>query len=197
MPASFPLLNVKYILLPERLPAAPDGFDLVYDGEMAIYRYARAADRALIVFDHEVVPDAAAILARVRSESFDPSRTLLLEAPPAVVPQASDPAVLRAEARIVTCEPDRVVVEARLPRPGFLLLLDNHYPGRRAFAGGRELPIHRADYTFRAVALPAGPATVEFLYLPLSFRIGVVTSLMTAAFLALMWVREARIRRSR
>ena len=85
-----------------------------------------------------------------------------------------------------------MVVEARLPRPGFLLLLDNHYPGWRAFADGRERPIQRADYTFRAVALPAGSATVEFLYQPRSFRIGVAVSLSMVAFLTLLGVREAR-----
>ena len=192
LPASFPLLNVKYTLFPERLPAAPEGFELFYDSEIAIYRNTRVLDRALIVFDHEVVADPADMLARVRSGSFDPSRSVLLEEPPAPVPQDSAPAVPGAEARIVAYEPDRVVVEARLPRPGFLLLLDNHYPGWRAFADGRERPIQRADYSFRAVALPAGSATVEFLYQPLSFRIGVAVALMMAAFLTLLWVREAR-----
>jgi hypothetical protein len=83
LPPSFPLLNVKYVLLPERLPADPEGFELVYSDEMAIYRNSRAADRALIVFDHEVERDAATVLARVRSGSFDPAKTLLLEDAPA------------------------------------------------------------------------------------------------------------------
>lgn len=192
LPASFPLLNVKYTLFPQRLPAAPEGFELFYDREIAVYRNTRVFERALVVLDHEVVADPAAILARVRSGSFDPSRTVLLEEPPGPVAQGSAPAVPAAGARIVVYEPDRVVVEARLPRPGFLLLLDNHYPGWRAFADGRERPIQRADYTFRAVALPAGSVTVEFRYQPLSFRIGAVASLLMAAFLTLLWVREAR-----
>ena len=193
LPPSFPLLNVKYILAPTPLAVVPDGFELVYDGDIAIYRYARAADRALIVTDYEVARSSAAILERVRSGSFDPSKTVLLEEPPAAVAGATDPTVSSAEARIVAYEPDRVVIQARLPRPGFLLLLDNDYPGWHAFAGRRELPIHRADYSFRAVALPSGTMTVEFVYRPLSFRLGAVLSLLTMGVLAVLWLRESRM----
>ena len=63
---------------------------------------------------------------------------------------------------------------------------------RRAVAGGRRVPIHRADYTFRAVALPAGATTVEFVYQPASVRIGLLVSLSTVAALAFVGVRERR-----
>jgi hypothetical protein len=90
LPPSFPLLNVKYVLVPGRLPTVPDGFELAYDGEIAMYRYTRVAGRALVVLNHEVEPNAAAILARVRSGSFDPSKTVLLEAPPPAVTSSPD-----------------------------------------------------------------------------------------------------------
>jgi len=189
VPPSFPLLNVKYVLVPQRVDAVPDGFELAYEGEIAMYRNTRAAGRALVVFDHEV-RSPAEILSRVRSGTFDPSKTVLLEEAPAPVPAAADPSVTSADARIVSADPDRVVVEARLPRTGFLLLLDNYYPGWGAFAAGHELPIHRADYTFRAVALPAGVTTVEFVYRPLSFRIGALTSLAMIGLLMLAWTRK-------
>jgi hypothetical protein len=191
-PPSFPLLNVKYVLLPAPLPVDPEGFELVYTGEMTIYRNTRVSDRALIVFDHEVERDAATVLARVRSGSFDPAKTVLLEEAPAPVPQAADPSIVSAEARIATYEPDRLVIDARLPRPGFLLLLDNFYPGWRAFAAGGEVPIQRADYTFRAVALPAGETRVEFVYRPMSFRLGVMASVVAIVGLAIAAVRDRR-----
>jgi hypothetical protein len=195
LPPSFPLLNVRYVLTPEPLAAPPDGFELVYNGEIAIYRFARAAERALIVMDYEVVRSPAEILARVRSGSFDPSKTVLLEEPPAAVAGTADPTLSSAEARIVSYAPERVVIQARLPRPGILLLFDNYYPGWHALAGGRELPIHRADYSFRAVALPSGDTTVEFVYRPWSFRLGAVLSLLTMAFLTVLWLRAPSTRR--
>jgi uncharacterized membrane protein YfhO len=79
-----------------------------------------------------------------------------------------------------------------MPRPGFLLLLDNSFPGWRAYRGDQPLPIYRADYTFRAVALPAGRSTVRFVYRPASFRVGVVVSLATLAGLAVVWIGGRR-----
>ena len=194
LPASFPLLDVKYVLVPERLPSVPDGFELAYDGEIAMYRYTRVAGRTLVVLNHEVEPNAAAILARVRSGRFDPSKTVLLEVPPPAVTSSPDTTIAAPDARIVSYEPDRVVVEAQLPRSGFLLLLDNFYPGWRAFAAGRELPILRADYTFRAVALPAGATTVEFVYQPTSFRAGLIIALIAGVALIVVGVHDSRSR---
>ena len=192
LPASFPLLNVKYVLTPARIASVPPSFELAYDGEIVIYRYTRAARRALVVLNHEVEPNAAAILARVRSGTFDPSTTVLLESPPAAVQASSDATVTAADAQIVTYEPDRVVIDAKLPRSGFLLLLDNFYPGWRAFAAGREVPILRADYTFRAVALPAGATTVQFVYKPASFRVGLMAALLAGVGLIAVGWLDAR-----
>jgi hypothetical protein len=189
VPKSFPVLNAKYVLLPEKLSPMPDGYELVYDGEIAIYRYAPVADRALVVLRHEVEPRADAILDRVRSGTFDPSQMLLLEEPPERPPEVADSSVGASEARILAYAPDRVVIEAHLPQRGFLLLLDNYYPGWRAFAGGRELRILRADYTFRAVALPAGVTQVEFVYRPWSFRLGLLMSSLTVVVLVVLWRR--------
>ena len=86
LPAAFPLLDVKYLLVPARMDPVPDGFELAYDGEIAVYRNTRVLDRALVVLDHEVEPDDAALLARVRSGTFDPSAAVLLEAPPPPTP---------------------------------------------------------------------------------------------------------------
>ena len=81
------------------------------------------------------------------------------------------------EVEIVLYEPERVVVEAHLAEEGYLVLTDAYYPGWRALVDGREVPIHRADVLFRAVRLPAGRHRVEFIYDPLSFKIGAVISL--------------------
>jgi uncharacterized membrane protein YfhO len=56
-------------------------------------------------------------------------------------------------------------------------LTDAHYPGWRALADSLETPIYRADLLFRAVYLPAGQHRVEFVYDPLSFKLGAAISL--------------------
>ena len=70
------------------------------------------------------------------------------------------------------------------PRPAFLLLLDSFYPGWKSEVNGRPSVIHRADYHFRAVAIPAGHSEVRFLYDPLSVRAGWGLAALGAVLLA-------------
>jgi hypothetical protein len=187
-PKTFPLLNVKYILSAKEHPVDPFRYDLVYSKEIAIYRFKACRDRALLVFDYQVEPDRAALLARVSSEGFDPRRVLLLEEPAAPAKMAvggpTPGTNANGSVRIIFYEPDDVKIDAFLPRPGYLLLLDTYFPGWSATVNGQPAPIHRADYNFRAVSLPAGRSTVCFSYCPQSLRIGLY--LCAAGILALL-----------
>jgi len=46
---------------------------------------------------------------------------------------------------------------------------------------GRPAKIERADYHFRAVYLEEGEHTIEFVYAPFSFKVGVAISLASLA----------------
>jgi len=80
-------------------------------------------------------------------------------------------------------------VEATAPPGGGLLVLtDQFYPGWTATIDGQPAPIHRADYLFRGVLLPAGSHRVEFLYWPASFRIGATVSALALVAIVLLAV---------
>jgi hypothetical protein len=144
------------------------------------------------------VPRARVVYQSVQAESqFDayeklmktvPYNTVVLEeaAPP---PQSGSPAK-QTSAKIVEDAPDRVVVSAELEKPGWLVLLDNHYPGWRAtarlFSDSGEItttatpvPIVRADFAFRAVPLPAGTHEVVFTYEPASLKWGCASAALS------------------
>ncbi|MGA3284069.1 MAG: YfhO family protein [Verrucomicrobiota bacterium] len=187
---SFQLLNVKYVLLPKPLAINPDGYDLVYSNEIAIYRYEACEERALAVFNYQVGDNPASILAKVRSTAFDPKRVLLLEEEPKIV--AGKETIIsvmetNVSVRITTYEPDEVRVEASLPQPGFLLLLDTYFPGWTASVNGQPTRIYRADYNFRAVSLPAGKSTIRFSYQPKSLCIGLALSATSLLTLGGVW----------
>jgi uncharacterized membrane protein YfhO len=55
-----------------------------------------------------------------------------------------------------------------------LFLSDTYYPGWKAYVDGKETKIYRADYTFRAIYVLGGSHKVEFIYSPLSFKMGVI-----------------------
>ena len=64
---------------------------------------------------------------------------------------------------------------------GLLVLTDNYASGWEARVDGRLTPVYVADHAFRAVFVPAGAHQVEFEYNPLSFKLGLAVSLLTAA----------------
>lgn len=61
---------------------------------------------------------------------------------------------------------------------GYLVLADTWYPGWQAKIDGENTEIYRADYLFRAIKVPAGNHQIEFAYLPYSFYIGVLMSVI-------------------
>ncbi len=54
-----------------------------------------------------------------------------------------------------------------------------------ATVNDRETPIHRADFLFRAVEVPAGRSSVLFRYEPESFRVGAWISALSALIIAI------------
>jgi hypothetical protein len=64
-------------------------------------------------------------------------------------------------------------------------------PGWSATVNGEPAPIHRADYNFRAVSLPAGRSTVCFSYRPQSLRIGLYFCAAGILALVAAWFRPS------
>lgn len=89
--------------------------------------------------------------------------------------------------------PNRLEVHMTATEPGWLVLSDIWYPGWRAWVDGERVPILRANYLFRAVAVPAGEHRIEFAYQPLSFALSVPAALVAWLVLALLW-RARRLR---
>ena len=87
-------------------------------------------------------------------------------------------------------------IDARLTRPGVVVLGDNWFPGWKAKVDGRSADVERVDYVLRGVAADPGRHRVEFTYEPASWRIGWIVSLLSLAALA-AGVGISRLRRGR
>lgn len=131
------------------------------------------------------------ILRRLGSPDFDPAAELLLEGEGPAPPVAGG----GGSADIQEYEPDRVTVRVIAGAPAFLLLADAWYPGWEAEVDGAPARLYRADYAFRAVAVPAGDHVVDFVYRPRSVRIG--AALSVAALLVTLGLFAAPRRRKR
>jgi hypothetical protein len=198
LPERAALLNmagVKYVLL-EEAPAYPGLARIDAGSGPEIHENTTVLPRAFVVYRSEVMPSPGAVLERLLSDDFDPSQTVVLEAPsPAVDQQGLPPVSDLHGAEITHYSPHRVVIEADLEADGFLVLSDTYYPGWRAFVDGREVEIYQADYLFRAVFLEQGRHVVEFRYSPLFLRTGVAIYLAVGAVLLGLFGYSVLVRR--
>lgn len=186
-------VNVKYVVAFHALEVK--GLELVREFPehySALYEVADAVPRAYVARRSIFDPNVKTTLERMASDDFDPLRDVILDAPVQLEPNAS----FQGSATINRYENNRVLVDARLSDSGVLVLTDAFYPGWKVFVDGKEQTIRRANYLFRGVELPSGAHQVEFVYDPLSFKIGLIVSLLTVVFLIAVPLASA-IRRKR
>ncbi len=197
------LLNVKYIIMPPvdlsqlpefhpdpsvdatiktiRLVNNPAYFKLFYQGRtIQIFENLYNLPRAFFVPQYQIIKDNKSIMTTIKSNTFNPRKTVILEVDPGIF-QSEDTTIL-GQARITNYEPDRVEIEASLTNPGFLVLTDNYYPLYQAEVDGNKTTVYRANYTFRAIHLPAGKHEIVFRFNSPFFSFGILISIVTFIF---------------
>lgn len=162
-----------------------------HDG-WSMYKNLRAFPRAMLIHEYEVVADDAGLLRLMFSDAVDLSKTVMLEKPPSGITVAKPAVSNTSKAMITTYSPNRVEVSTHADADGLLLLTDTYYPGWKAEVDGIPADIYRADYAFRAVAVPSGEHRVVFRYMPLSFVLGASATAVSALGL-LWWLVKRRV----
>jgi uncharacterized membrane protein YfhO len=85
------------------------------------------------------------------------------------------------------------LIHVKAAQNAFLVLSDTYFPGWKAYVDGKKEKIYRANYNFRAIALGAGTHKIEFIYDPLSFKIGAIITLLTLiGFICVGWILKLR-----
>jgi hypothetical protein len=157
-----------------------------------IFENCQVMPRAFVVSRAEALPQRG-ILEKLKATNF---RSMVLledfearqlpegqEDISSARPQPLSPEGRGGKARIVQYLPNRVEVEVTADTPGFLVLTDIWFPGWKGFVDGQASKLYRANYLFRAVAVPAGTSRVEFRFVPESFRQGRLISLVFSGLL--------------
>ena len=185
----------------------PD-FRPVHSGDVRIYEQRKAQPRAyiparvveahsdqetlqLLKTNRWLTTEVTVISRQNRSDALSMGRADLLQGER--TPLAGNPGEGRGDVRIVSYDPERVVLEADVTGSEWLVLTDLFYPGWKAEVNSQPTDIYAANGLFRAVVIPPGRSRIEFIYDPLSFRIGSVLSLMALALLSgLLLMNAAR-----
>jgi hypothetical protein len=195
------LLGVRYLVQPSaqrpekkdewrevRQDAHPAAFDFIAGGTRELPPYTvwenrTVLPRVFVVFRAAPLPEGRAALPRLLDTDF--RAAVLLESD---VPSSSTADSEGAERRAVirVHEPNRVVVEVESGPTGWLVLTDLWYPGWTCRVDDNPVSIERADYLFRAVAVPEGRHEVVFTFEPQSYLWGKRISLGTLAAVILL-----------
>jgi hypothetical protein len=185
------MLNAKYLVSLQPLENA-GRFEFLRDSRPgALYRNGRVLPRAFLVPEAEYL-DRDATLNKITDGSFEPLRRVYVDTPipESTPPTRPDPAPASPEAvRITRYTLSSVDMQVDSSKAQWLFFSDMFYPGWKARVNGRPARIHRANYCFRALAVPAGLSEVRWNYDPILFRIGCMISLLTVFVLLVCAVR--------
>ena len=177
------LLNVKYLITYHRAEefAQQAGFvfpslKLLSDGTFKVYENLDVLPRAFLVQRYEVIRDQEEILTRIGQTDFQPGRVAILEEDPGLSLASQDSG--RTEVRMTSYTPNEVRLSTETIAPSLLIFCENYYPSWKAYVDNRPTKLYRADYTFRAIFLPAGKHDVIFRFESKQFRLGLIISLL-------------------
>ncbi len=203
-----PLKEALLLIPPERPQEDDPDTPVAYqDDYVVVYENRAALPRVRIVHDAIVVPDEAAALERMKSivahaghaRDAGVADTVVLE------PDSNGqnpPAVSGGDHRTETVrivdqsDPDRLVLEASLESPGFVVIADTYYPGWTASVDGNATAIFPANLMFRAIFVPSGSHAIVLRYQPRSFLYGCIL-FCTAAVVCMFMLRPRGARKER
>jgi hypothetical protein len=195
------LLGTGYALQPTELAASDDwrldgagwravcedtdaaGYDFATGGRRrlppyTVFENTSAFPRAFVVPEARPMPERSEVLDALAVTDF--RACVLLEEWDGTPRPGGTAAGYRA-AEIVDYRPNRVRLRVEPGPAGFLVLADPWYPGWTCKVDGRQVPLYRANYLFRAVELPEGTCEVVFAFEPASYRRGRAVSLAALA----------------
>jgi len=175
--------------------------DLLKENTIKLYKNRSPILRGWLVKDFKVM-DSEAVLSRITSKDFNPDKEVLLEEEPRWEEQSLTPArakesigLPKSSVEFISETNNRLLLTVEAQEKAFLVLNDTYFPGWQAFVDGKRTKIYRADYTFRAIPLNAGTHRLEFVYDPMSFKLGAgVTLLGILGCIGMGWVARRKRR---
>jgi len=159
------------------------------DDQYEIYEYLNVFPRAFLASSYEVVTEPQKIIDRLFAPGFDRRNALILEKQPELKPSPG-----AGDVQIVRYSPNVVTMKTTSDTNKLLFLSDVYDAGWEASIDGKNTEVYRADYDFRAIAVPGGSHTVEYRYHPYRFRLGLVLAGIgvAAGFLVCIWKQRQR-----
>ena len=103
-----------------------------------------------------------------------------------ILPQGTRQSYKAAE--IINETPGHLQIKAEVNEPGYLILSDIYCPGWSARVNNNPTPILPANYSLRAIPLPAGKNDIHLSFTPPGFKVGCLISIMTFTIILILLI---------
>lgn len=167
------LLNVRYVL--DTRDIADAGLKQIFaEGQLKVFEMGDPFARAWFVSQVEVVPEDSQAIARLAADDFDLRRA-------AVIGEPLDTPLAEAATSTVTVvefTPNRLKAEVNTSDRRLLVFSQIYYPGWQAQIDGQPAELRRVNVIQQGVVVPAGAHTVELIFSPGSFWVGLIISVI-------------------
>ncbi len=164
------ILNAKYVIS-DNVDTAYG--NLVFNGTKKVLFNKNYLPRAFFVSRYEVAQPIQ-ILSKMKNAEFNPMDVVYLEDTLNIrIDQPSQDAFVE----ILEYQIQKIKVKAKATGNNLLFLSDSWYPKWKCFIDGKEVPILKANYVFRAVVVPNGEHEILFVYKDDKFELGSKVSL--------------------
>lgn len=169
--------------------------NIVYNGEIEILKNNGYLPRTFVVHRATYLADPPSIFQKLKDPRFDIRNNIIIEKnlSNSMFSGNNSPETDTSQAKITNYQDEKVDISADMQNAGFLVLLDQYYPGWKAYVDGKDTEIYATDYTFRSIYLNKGKHAVEFIYDPLSYKIGKYVTLATIILLLGLFVFRKKI----
>lgn len=181
------ILGVKYLL--DKEDNVRSGADFRYDrypndniiglwqrSKFQLYLRQDALPRAFLSTRYKVAQNDDGILQDIYNLDFNLQTIILEKEPPVPIVGTKDPIVPLEPTEY---SPNRASFQTNLPANSILFLSDAFEKNWNVYIDSKKSELLRADFAFRAVAVPAGSHTVNFVYEPKSVLIGATITLVS------------------
>lgn len=165
-----------------------------YDGR--VYDIVESSPRAYLVYDAETATTPFAALQRFTDPAFDWRHRVIFEgtSPQGAATAGAAPPTggVGSAVEVRRYGVNDMSLAVRAERAGWVVVADMWAPGWHAWVNGRASEVARADYTLRAVAVPAGESRVDLSYRPVEFVVGAATTAVTVGLLLACFIYTKR-----
>lgn len=169
------LLNVKYII--SYSPVHDPNYAVLHDSSFFVYENNTVLSRVFFADSIQVLPGRRAIFDAMQSQDFYPQKIAFMEQEPPfqVNPSDSNTAV------ITSFRAGHMKLTVDIKDTTALVFSEVYYPtGWHATVDGKNAELYKTNYFLKALFLLPGAQNITLTFCPLSFQIGVWTSLISA-----------------